>query len=337
MKNLPLLLLALICLPVAAQTYEVKELLKTQTFHLNSTSRTSLGSGDNRTYLAIELPPNTKEWYYSFSATKADNSPALNLFKQLADLFDPSGMTSITTEAILVPEGDVRANLRLADFDNAMKFNKGEQYQYFPSASRENYTQGVVKVGYGNNETVYLCLENPNALESMTLSIEVSALVGDKSEQQQALEDLGESIDDFFATLKENKQAKVDAKKKENEWKNYWNTGWILFENKQYDQSIIYTQKAKDIANHPGLCFNMGIAKWAKDSTDCLPDYLEGLNLLFDLQSKEEALSTLQGALNDFTESETKIEGFQRHIPSYLLLEAKIKEIEAIEDWNKKE
>jgi hypothetical protein len=51
--------------------------------------------------------------------------------------------------------------------------------------------------------------------------------------------------------IQESKEAKQKSKKKENEWLNYWSTGWILYENEQFDQSIIYTQKAIDIVSFP--------------------------------------------------------------------------------------
>ena len=335
-RFITLILLAVGCTVTHAQNYSIQQLHATQQFYLNSTTRTDFGHGDNTTYLAVELPPNTKEWYYSFSATQEKSNKSLNLFPQLLDLFDQSGTLSMVMESIVVPEGNARTNIRVTDFDNAMKFNNGEAYHYFPDFSRENYTEGVVKVTQGTAETVYLCFENPNSLDGISLNIEVSAMVGDKSEGEQALEDLGESIDDFIEAIKENKQAKIENQKKANEWLNYSNTGWVLFESGQYEQSMIYTQKAQEIANHPGLCFNMGIAKWAKDSTDCLPDYLEGLNMLYDLSSKEEAVELLESALSDIETAEEKIEGFKRHEATYAVVKHKLGEIQTIENWKRK-
>jgi tetratricopeptide (TPR) repeat protein len=290
-----------------AQNYSIQKIHDVQKFHLNGTTRSDFGFGDNRTYLAAELPANTKEWYYSFSAVQHDKNQTLNLFPQLANLFDKTGTASLVMESIIVPEGNIRANHIITDFENAMAFNKEQAYRYWSSSSRENYTQGIVKVTAITTGTVYICVQNPNALDGMTLRLEVTALVGDKSEQEQAWEDVGEAFGDLITGIKENKQAKEEAKKRENEWMNYWNTGWVLFENKEYDQSIIYTQKAQEMSNHPGLCFNIGIAKWANGSTDCLTDYLEGLNMLYDFDTKEQAIEVLEGALKEFIDSEEKL------------------------------
>jgi tetratricopeptide (TPR) repeat protein len=330
-------LMLLVTTTLQAQNYSIQKIHDQQQFYLNSTTRTDFGLGDNKTYLAIELPLNTKEWYYSFTAVQNESNQTLNLFSQLANLYDKTGALSLLMESIVVPEGNIRANILLTDYDNAMAFNNGKAYRYWPSYSRENYTEGVVKVTTIRSGTVYLCFRNPNALDGVTISVEVSALVGDKSEQEQAWDDLGEAFGDLIEEIQESKEAKQKSKKKENEWLNYWSTGWILYENEQFDQSIIYTQKAIDIANHPGLCFNMGIAKWAKDSTDCLPDYLEGLNMLYDLETKEQAITVLESALKDFRDSEERFDGFKRHNSSYLLLEAKLNEISRIKSWRRKE
>lgn len=51
--------------------------------------------GKSRTSIKIDLPPNTMEWYYSFTTTEVENGTAnLNLAMQLSRmLVDPSGQT----------------------------------------------------------------------------------------------------------------------------------------------------------------------------------------------------------------------------------------------------
>ena len=87
MRKIVTLLLILLTVSVQGQIF-IKErkpvqVLHQQTFYLNSTARAALGS-KSKTWFNVPLPPNTVEWYYSFTTTKSEKSKAsVELFAQL--------------------------------------------------------------------------------------------------------------------------------------------------------------------------------------------------------------------------------------------------------------
>ena len=73
---------------------ESKKLIDSRDIYLNGGMRAGFG-GKSRTSIKIDLPPNTVEWYYSFTTTEGENGTAkLNLAMQLSRmLVDPSGLS----------------------------------------------------------------------------------------------------------------------------------------------------------------------------------------------------------------------------------------------------
>ena len=93
-----------------------------QTAYLNGGVRASLG-GKSRIIYQVDLPPNTVEWYYIFTAVESENSsPALDLVPQLTRALDPTGMTGILASSILSPTGSNSCDIYLLDRKNADAF-----------------------------------------------------------------------------------------------------------------------------------------------------------------------------------------------------------------------
>lgn len=72
---------------------ETKKLIDSRDIYLNGGMRAEFG-GKSRTSIKVDLPPNTVEWYYSFTTTEGGNGTEnLNLAIQLSRiLVDPSGL-----------------------------------------------------------------------------------------------------------------------------------------------------------------------------------------------------------------------------------------------------
>jgi|TARA_R110002012_G_scaffold321121_3_gene547641 hypothetical protein len=161
---------------------ETKKLIENRSIYLNGGLNANFG-GKSRTVLKIDLPPNTVEWYYSFSTTKGESGTQnLNLAIQLAALMaDSSGLTSGILSSIKVPEGVASADIYLLDKTNMAKFIAkedfdGEQISYAMEGTVESTKQAVVRINDITSGTVYLGLKNPSTMNSVTINIEVVAI-----------------------------------------------------------------------------------------------------------------------------------------------------------------
>ncbi|HBR55101.1 MAG TPA: hypothetical protein DEA82_13325 [Flavobacteriaceae bacterium] len=165
---------------------ETKKLITNRSIYLNGGLNANFG-GKSRTVLKIDLPPNTVEWYYSFSTTKGESGTQnLNLAIQLAALMaDSSGLSSGILSSIKVPEGIASADIYLLDKSNMAKFIAkedldlhGEQISYAMEGTAESTKQALVRINDITSGTVYLGLKNPSTLNGITLNIEVVAITG---------------------------------------------------------------------------------------------------------------------------------------------------------------
>lgn len=339
-RTLISLTLLCFCLSISVQAqYALKEIQETQSFYLNNSTRGILGTGDNRTYFAISLPANTVEWYYSFSATKNNAGESLNLFSQLFHLIDKSGISSTVFNAVAVPEGNVRCNIYVTDEANAIAFDHQQSFNHYPSAARMDYSQGLVRITDVLQNPLYLCFENPNDWEGITIRVEITALIDTlKSEVPQSdAEKIVESLGNVIQAIQENKKEKQDQRKLVDEGQNYWNTGWVLYKSGDFQGAIKYNKKALETIKHPALYFNLGIAQWSMgNDTSSLKSYLNGLNLIYSLNSKEEAIKALESGIEDIQEGTKKYHFYEDLPPAYELLKLKLIEIEGIDKWKKK-
>lgn len=177
-------------------------MIDSRDIYLNGGTRAEFG-GKSRTSIKIDLPPNTVEWYYSFTTTKGESGTGnLNLAIQLASmLMDPSGLTSQTISIVKVPEGVAAVDIYLVDQINVQLFlqkvdaNGGTFLQY-PEGMVQNTKQAIVKVDDIKRGTCYLGLMNPSSLDAIKINIEVVAITETrikiaKTEEQEKAEMYG--------------------------------------------------------------------------------------------------------------------------------------------------
>lgn len=203
---------------------ESKKLIDSRDIYLNGGMRAGFG-GKSRTSIKIDLPPNTVEWYYSFTTTEGENGTAnLNLAMQLSRmLVDPSGLSSIATSRIKVPEGVAAADIYLLDQKNVNLFLRkvelnGGTFQYYPEGLVENTKQAIVKVDDIKRGTWYLGLKNPSSMNGININIEVVAI----TETRKAI-------------AKTEKQQKAEL---------YAGLAKTQFDNGAYDKCVEYCDKA---------------------------------------------------------------------------------------------
>lgn len=84
--------------------YKVVALSTKETFILNSGARSLIG-GKSRTYLLVELPPNTVEWYYAVTTVPVKlPAQAIGLAEQLIKLFfSANGLASAVLCSLIIP------------------------------------------------------------------------------------------------------------------------------------------------------------------------------------------------------------------------------------------
>jgi len=185
MKNLLTFLVILSFLqPITAQEtinshYKVIPLITPQTFTLNSGGRALIG-GKSRTYLLVQLPPNTVEWYYAVTTTpERTPAPTIGLADQLIKYLTPAGIASTVMSALLTPSGSGACDVYLfADQNNLNRFiTKQGQISYIMGGTRENFNQGAVQIRDAIQGSFFLGLRNPSGLAAVQITIEVCAVV----------------------------------------------------------------------------------------------------------------------------------------------------------------
>ena len=167
---------------IVQKEQKVVKVMSPQTFYLNGGTRATFG-GKSRTWFNISLPPNTVEWYYSFSTSKNENSSiSIELISQLTKLVDPTGLTAVATTSILTPTGAGVCDIYLMDRRNADAFmkkvdNSGGTYYYQVSGSRQNYKNGTVQIKDITTGNWCLGFKNPSATQGISITFEVAAII----------------------------------------------------------------------------------------------------------------------------------------------------------------
>lgn len=240
---------------------ETKQLIESRSIYLNGGLNATFG-GKSRTYLEVDLPPNTVKWYYSFSTKKGKSGTQnLNLAIQLTGMLaDPSGVTSSTLSAISVPEGVASADIYLCDRTNIGKFLAkediyGGSYSYNMEGSAESTKQAVVEIDDIRSGTVYLGLKNPSTNNGVNISIEVVAIIETK-----------------IAIEKSDSLQKAEL---------YGGLGWTQFENRNYKKCIEYCNKANAEYELGWVLANKGLAELMIDKeSEAMETYINAITLI---------------------------------------------------------
>lgn len=242
-------------------TRETVKLVDDRDLYLNGGTRAQFG-GKSRTYIKFDLPPNTAEWYYSFTTTNgASGTGNLNLAIQLtAMLADPSGISSTTVSALDVPEGVATADIYLLDRDNLQPFLNKTEFSYYPEGMVQNTKQAVVKIDDIRSGTWYLGIMNPSSLNGINLNIEIVAVT-----------EAGSLVD-------VNKQNPYASQKKA---ELYGSMGWTSFLNGDYDKCIEYSNKANNIYKWGWVYANKGLAQlMLNEESAAVETYIEAITLV---------------------------------------------------------
>ncbi|MEM6720407.1 MAG: hypothetical protein AAF611_13865 [Bacteroidota bacterium] len=242
-------------------SYEAQEIVKTRSIYLNGGIRSQFG-GKSRTYIKIDLPPNTVKWYYSFSTKKGRSGVKnLNLALQLsAMIIDPSTLTSQLASQLQIPSGSSSVDIYLLDRDNKDIFikkgdNEGQELYYYEEGTVKNTKSAIVEIDDINSGTLYLGLKNPSSSSGVNISIEVAAVVANKT-----------------IIPKSKNQEKAEL---------YGNLGWTQFEKGNYEKCIEYSNKANQEYELGWVYANKGLAQLMLDNeSDAMESYINAIPLI---------------------------------------------------------
>lgn len=268
MKKLLLILLILSEISCLAQSLKAVTLVPQRTYYLNGGLRASSG-GISRETIKIELPPNTKSWYYSFStAPGADGTELLNLGIQLSAKIYGGPVVASLASSIKVPKGSGSADVFILTPTSRDAFLRKEDnnWKYYKDISVQNTLQAVQYIGENYGSTFYIGLRNPSTLTGIAIYIEVVALV--------------EEADPNFE--------KGVA---------YGNLGWNAFERGEFSKCIELSEKA--LTYDPNLHyvkFNIALVHLIQGHEDCLDHYIDTISTI---EKDRNPKTTLLGALQD--------------------------------------
>lgn len=162
-------------------------LVESENHFINGGTYAIFAGGKSRVVIPVNLPPNTIEWIYRFSAfrTKEQLEKAkgnLSLFKEIGKLtFTTPGAGAVFTLAmdkLTQPPGADYCTIYLLERQYIQPFEAKleQQWRYIQDGSRENLTGGNVKVSCCNSGTFYLGIKNPSANYGINITVDIVAL-----------------------------------------------------------------------------------------------------------------------------------------------------------------
>ncbi len=160
----------------------VKTIVQQRAIYLNGGARSAVG-GKSRTTIKIDLPANTKSWYYSFSTTPDESGTrTLNLALQLSSLLvDQTGLSKNVISNIQIPPGSGSIDVFILNQVNADLFIDKEAFSYLREGFVENTRQAVVDIDDVTNGTCYVGIKNPSEFNGINIFIEVAAIIENPS------------------------------------------------------------------------------------------------------------------------------------------------------------
>lgn len=165
------------------RSYELKSIQEPITSWVNSTSNETWKGGKSKIVFPINLPPNTLEWYYVFTASRsAEETKAVmnnvDLFGELGNVvLGLSGpVLGLGLDIITAPPGSNYCDVFLLDQTNSILFQQDQQFRHWVEGSRGNVTSGKIKIANQYGSPLYVGVRNTDSFHGISVGIEIVAL-----------------------------------------------------------------------------------------------------------------------------------------------------------------
>jgi len=173
-------------------TKDTPQAIQTDKFYLNSTSNALVKGGKNRVILPINLPENTQEWFYRYTASRNEEDitntlKTFNLAGELTEYINSKNPLKGAVNNLTTTPGANICDIYVLNETNAKLFKDKEDFEYDISASRENYKSGNVLVKNNNQELIYLGINNPDSLHGIHVAIEIVAIVAQENQIEETV------------------------------------------------------------------------------------------------------------------------------------------------------
>ncbi len=169
--------------------YEVVTVQEPTAQWINSTSNATWKGGKSRVVLPIQLPSNTVEWYYIFTASReeaitAQTLQGFSLAKDLGAFVLQAGgygtagdFLSKGIDAVTQPPGSDYCDVIMLDHNNFQAFESGAGGSVFwPEGTRKNFQSGKVRIATTLFTPAYLGFQNTDTFHGLSVGIEVAAV-----------------------------------------------------------------------------------------------------------------------------------------------------------------
>jgi hypothetical protein len=163
-------------------TFEKTQTLQKEQFYLNSRSNAFIKGGKDRIIFPVNLPRNTVEWFYIFTASRNESDiqntlKTFDLAGSLTTFINQDKSLQNAVASLNTPPGADICDIYLLDEQNARLFIEGEDFDYDMSASRENFKSGIIEVPGQSNNKLFLGINNPDNIYGIHISFEIIAVV----------------------------------------------------------------------------------------------------------------------------------------------------------------
>lgn len=138
----------------------------------------------SREVIRIQLPPNTKKWYYTICAyrNKGDvdvTNATYNLMAQLTKLYDYTGTTAAILTRITAPPPNDKCDIYLLSSSNEVSNfkNKLSIFSYHTEGSQERASRWRAEITSYTHGVQYLGIRNSNLGYGINIYVQVVAIV----------------------------------------------------------------------------------------------------------------------------------------------------------------
>ena len=273
-KVLLLQVLLLLTCNCFSQNLKTITLIEQRAYSLNGGARSYMG-GVSRATIKIDLPKNTRSWYYSFTTSPGvDGTKLLKLGLQVSATVASVGLAAAAS-AIDVPSGSGSVDVIVlpTEYEDAFMNKEDNKWRMYQDVSLQNAKQAVQSIASNYGNSFYLGLRNPSAMSGINIMIEVVAVVEE--------------------TTTENDKGVL-----------YGNLAWKAFERGELDRCVELSKKA--LTYNPNLCyvkFNIALVHLIQEKDEALDDYISAIA---DLKNDSNPKNALRGSLQDIRDYKLK-------------------------------